>query len=158
VAETVLNMFFYGTLKRGHANHNRLCRGYLRAEEATVRGRLYGLPFGYPALLVEQEDVRAVGTSDHMSDAERGSPRLAGTRVLDGPRVSGELFAFGDPEERLPALDLLEGFDPGGGSSFYRRVLIPAETSGGATVLAWAYAIEKPSGIYLPDGRWPPRA
>jgi hypothetical protein len=37
-------------------------------------------------------------------------------------------------------------------------VLIPAETSGGATVLAWAYAIEKPSGIYLPDGRWPPRA
>ena len=153
----LLNMFFYGTLKRGHANHDRFCRGYLRVEEARTRGWLYDLPFGYPALVIDEEDVRAVGTADPASDAsEQRSLGLTGARLLDGPRVSGELFAFSDPEERLPALDLLEGFDPAGRSSLYRRVLIPVETSGGAGLLAWAYAVERSSGVHLPGGRWPP--
>ena len=108
-------MFFYGTLKRGHANHDLYCRGYLHALEATVRGRLYHLPSGYPALVVPEDD----------------------------------------PGERLPALDRLEGFVPAG-QSLYRRVLIPAETSGGDGVLAWAYVIEGTSGTCLPGGSWPP--
>ncbi|MCA1848734.1 MAG: gamma-glutamylcyclotransferase, partial [Actinobacteria bacterium] len=62
-------MFFYGTLKRGHANHDLFCRGYLRVEEATVRGRLYDLPSGYPALVVPEEDVHATGTADPLEDA-----------------------------------------------------------------------------------------
>ena len=155
-AHPLLTLFFYGTLKRGHANHDRFCRGYLRVEEATVRGRLYDLPFGYPALVVPEEDVRAVGTADPVHDAsEQQSLGHTGARLPDGPRVSGELFMFDDPEDRLPALDRLEGFDPGKPSP-YRRVLIPAETSSGAGVLAWAYVVEKPSGVYLPGGRWPP--
>ncbi len=142
-------------MKRGHANHDLFCRGYLRIEEATVRGRLYDLPFGYPALVVPEEDVRAVGTADPAGDAdEQRRLARAGVRPPDGPRVSGELFTFDDPEERLPALDRLEGFDPSGPST-YRRVLIPAETSGGAGVLAWAYVAEEPSGIHLPGGSWP---
>ena len=151
-----LAMFFYGTLKRGHANHDRFCRGYLRLEEAKARGWLYDLPSGYPALVVPEEDVRAVGTADPVSDASRQQTLdRTGMRRPDGPRVSGELFTFDDPEVRLPALDRLEGFDPTGPSP-YRRVLIPVETSGGAVVLAWAYVVEKSSGIYLPGGRWPP--
>jgi gamma-glutamylcyclotransferase (GGCT)/AIG2-like uncharacterized protein YtfP len=35
-----LTMFFYGTLKRGNANHDLFCQGYLRVEEASVRGQL----------------------------------------------------------------------------------------------------------------------
>ena len=152
----LFSLFFYGTLKRGHANHERFCRGYRRVEEATVRGRLYDLPSGYPALVVPEEDVRGLGTADPSHDAAE-QQHLARTGVYrpDGTLVYGELFVFDDPEERLPALDRLEGFDPGG-SSLYRRVLIPAEFSGGAGVLAWAYAIEKSSGVYLPGGRWPP--
>ena len=61
---------------------------------------------------------------------------------------------FDDPEARLPALDHLKGFDPSG-PSLYRRALIPTETLAGASVLAWAYVIEKSSGTYLPGGRWP---
>jgi gamma-glutamylcyclotransferase (GGCT)/AIG2-like uncharacterized protein YtfP len=149
-------MFFYGTLKRGHANHDLYCRGYLRAEEATVRGRLYDLPSGYPALVVPVEDVRAIGTADPLGDAsEQQQLNREGAYRPDGTLVSGELLTFDDPGERLLALDRLEGFDPSR-PSLYRRVLIPAETSGGEGVLAWAYVIEGLSGTLLPGGSWPP--
>jgi gamma-glutamylcyclotransferase (GGCT)/AIG2-like uncharacterized protein YtfP len=75
--------------------------------------------------------------------------------LLGWDTVYGEIFGFDDPEERLPALDGLEGFHPGK-DSFYRRVLIPvtpAQT--GTAVLVWAYANESESGIYLSGGRWP---
>ena len=124
-------------------------------EEATVRGRLYDLSSGYPALVVPKKDIHAVGTADPVHDAS-AQQRLNQTVVYrpDGTLVSGELFDFGDPEERLPALDRLEVFDPSG-TSLYRRVLIPAETSEGTGVLAWAYVIEGSSGTHLPGGRWP---
>ncbi len=138
------------------------CQGYLSVEEARVRGRLYDLPSGYPAMVVPEEDVRAVGTADSARDASEqqalnhvGVHRQEGVHRQDGIVVYGELFTFDDPEERLPALDRLEGFDPYGPNP-YRRVLIPAETSGGAGVLAWAYVAEDPSGTHLPGGRWPP--
>ena len=155
-AYPLLTLFFYGTLKRGHANHDRFCRGYLRVEEATVRGRLYDLQFGYPALVVPEEDIRAVGTADPVSDAS-GQQTLGRTEDSrpEEPLVFGELFMFDDAEDRLPALDRLEGFDPTGPSP-YRRVLIPARTSDGATVPAWAYVVEKSAGTRLPGGRWPP--
>jgi gamma-glutamylcyclotransferase (GGCT)/AIG2-like uncharacterized protein YtfP len=148
-------MFFYGTLKRGHANHDLFCRGYLRVEEATVRGRLYDLPSGYPALVVPEEDVRAIGTADPLEDASEQQLGHDGAHRPDGTLISGGLLTFDDPEERLPALDRLEGYDPAG-PSLYRRVLIPAETSGGEGVLAWAYVTERASGTYLPGGSWPP--
>jgi gamma-glutamylcyclotransferase (GGCT)/AIG2-like uncharacterized protein YtfP len=154
-AYPLLKLFFYGTLKRGQANHDRFCRGYLRVEEATVRGRLYDLPFGYPALVVPEEDIRAVGTADPVYDASiQQTLDPTEMRQSHGLRVFGELFTFDDAEHRLPALDRLEGFDPAGPSP-YRRVLIPAGTSECAGVLAWAYIVEKSSGTHLPGGRWP---
>ena len=66
---THLTLFFYGTLKRGHANHSLFCKGYSRVEEATARGRLYHLPSDYPALVVPKEDIRAIGTADPIHDA-----------------------------------------------------------------------------------------
>src|SRR3712207_298016 len=66
--DPLLTVFFYGTLKRGHANHDRFCRGYLTVEEARTRGRLYSLPFGHPALVIDEEDIRAVGTTDRSEE------------------------------------------------------------------------------------------
>ena len=154
---SLLLMFFYGTLKRGQRNHDRYCSGALRVEEATVRGELYDLPFGYPALVVPEESIHAVGTGDPTRDVEE--QRRSGREQapsLGGPRVLGELFAFDDPDSRLPPLDRLEGFDPADASSPYRRVLVPVETKGGSVTLAWAYAIKEPSGAYLSGGSWPP--
>jgi gamma-glutamylcyclotransferase (GGCT)/AIG2-like uncharacterized protein YtfP len=155
-AATVVTLFFYGTLKRGHANHDRYCQGALRVQEATLRGELYDLPFGFPAPVVPEEDVYATGSTYPIHDAsEQQLLNDTGVRRSDGPRVYGELFTFDDPETRLPALDRLEGFDPDSQPNLYRRVLVPVETAERSHVAAWAYAIEKPSGVYLPGGRWP---
>ena len=148
-------LFAYGSLKRGLLYHDRFCTGTIHAEEATVRGELYDLPFGFPALVVPPEDVRATGTADPIRDAAT-ERRLGASEVVpvsDGPRVFGELYVFDDPEERLPALDRLEGFDPAG-QSLYRRVLLPVALPESVT-LAWAYVMGGPSGVHLPGGRWP---
>jgi gamma-glutamylcyclotransferase (GGCT)/AIG2-like uncharacterized protein YtfP len=152
-----LVMFFYGTLKRGERNHERFCGGALSVEAGAVRGDVYDLPFGYPALVVPEESIRAFGTGDYAGDAEE-QRRLGDGPVplLEGPRVFGEIFAFDDPESRLPAIDGLEGFDPTDSMNHYRRVLLPVETNGGSGLLAWSYVVEVSSGIRLPKGRWPP--
>jgi Gamma-glutamyl cyclotransferase, AIG2-like len=100
--------------------------------------------------------VRSEGTANYLADAEKGSHKEIGSREnLPGPTVHGELFSFDDPEERLLDIDGLEGFRPGE-ESLYKRVLIPTMLSEtGTTILAWAYAVESASGIYLPSGRWP---
>ena len=69
--------------------------------------------------------------------------------------VYGELLTFDDPESHLPAIDRLEGFRLGG-SSLYRRVLVPA-TVNGARKLAWVYTVET-TGIKrrrIVSGCWP---
>ncbi len=154
--EPALLMFFYGTLKRGCRNHDAFCRGARFVGEASLRGWLYDLPYGYPMLTVTPEEVLAVGTADPARDATMHRHLgLVEARRADGPRVFGELFAFDDPGARLPAIDHLEGFDPVDGSGPYRRVLVPVETTGNEGVLAWAYVVEVASGVYLPEGRWP---
>ena len=67
----------------------------------------------------------------------------------------GEIITFDDPETRLPAIDQLEGFRPGG-HSLYRRVLVPASANG-ARELAWVYAVEATGikGRRIVPGSWP---
>lgn len=153
----LLDVFVYGTLKRGQRNHERFCRGALAVREATVRGRLYDLPFGYPALVVPKEDVRATGTGDYLLDARARSHSQTGPQkdFPDWDVVHGELLTFDDPGKRLPALDALEGFRPGE-RGFYSRVLVPATlTEAGVAIEAWTYVADPTSGTYLPGGCWP---
>jgi len=72
-----------------------------------------------------------------------------------GP-VYGELLTFDDPENRLPAIDRLEGFHPGG-PSLYRRVLVPIQVNR-SVLPAWLYVGEDPiSKRFTPLGEscWP---
>lgn len=149
----LLNVFVYGTLKRGQRNHEPYCSGALSVREARVSGWLYDLPFGFPGLMVPAETVLAIGTEDYAGDAGKQYLACGLSRSLD-PVVHGELLTFDDPAQRLPALDGLEEFRPGE-PGLYRRVLIPVQTNGEA-LLAWAYAIKNPSGKQLSGGRWPP--
>jgi gamma-glutamylcyclotransferase (GGCT)/AIG2-like uncharacterized protein YtfP len=107
-----VQMFFYGTLKRGGSNH-AYCRGGRMTAEARVEGLLYDLPEGYPALVVPEASVLAVGTGDPLRDA-RGAGALHHPELPEPrePYVHGELYTFDDPEERLPSLDELEDFSP----------------------------------------------
>ncbi|MEW6635654.1 MAG: gamma-glutamylcyclotransferase family protein [Actinomycetota bacterium] len=149
-----LAMFFYGTLKRGQPNYARFCQGALRVERASVRGRLYRLPQGYPALVAPRSDVRLLGSADPLRDAlEQRRLNEAQVRLPGGSSVCGELFFFDDAGSLLPVLDAFEGFDPTG-PSLYLRALIPALAESG-TLLAWTYLMtETPPGNSLPEGRW----
>ena len=161
----MLNLFVYGTLKRGCRNHHGFCCGFVEVREASVRGRLFEGP-GYPSLEVPEADILAQGTTDPLADTAtqaRLSHRVqAGVRQLPDAAtgeawdtVYGELFTFDDPRTCLPPIDRLEGFHPGG-CSLYRRVLVPA-TVEGARHPAWVYAVEN-LGIgrrRIASGRWP---
>lgn len=160
-----LKLFVYGTLKRGLRNHDLFCQGLLEVREAQVRGRLYEGP-GYPLLEVPDEDILAQGTSRPLNDmaTQARIAALAGsfprTVEMDDPRgewgaVYGELLSFDDPESRLPAIDGLEGFHPGG-RSLYRRVLAPV-SAGGSHEVAWLYIVEmtRIKQRRLFTGRWP---
>jgi len=152
-------LFVYGTPKRGCWNHDRFCRGVLDVQEAVVRGRLYEMPSGIPVLQVPEEDIIAHGTADPLADVATQA-HLAGhlASYLEpmpesaaaggwGP-VYGELLTFdlpapsearqaGDPSTRLPVIDRLEGFHPGG-RNLYRRVLVPVHALE-SIVSAWLY-------------------
>lgn len=166
----ILRLFVYGTLKRGFWNHDHFCQGFLGVEEAWVRGRLFETSSRIPVLRVPEEDILAVGTANPLADSATQAELTA--RVFDpdssgrlpaaapgepwGP-VQGEIFTFDDPEIRLPAIDRLEGFNPGG-LCLYRRVLVPVR-AGGNLLLAWLYAAGDHWGgrlRELPGGIWPP--
>jgi len=163
---TMLRLFVYGTLKRGFWNHDRFCQGVLDVQEAMVRGRLYEMASGIPVLQVPEVDILAHGTADPLADVATQA-RLSDQVALSlkvtpenatpgdwGP-VYGELLTFDDPESRLPAIDRLEGFHPGG-SSLYRRVLVPVHARE-SVVLAWLYIGDESlrRGIELiPTGIW----
>jgi len=160
-------LFVYGTLKRGFWNHDRFCRGVVTVEDATVCGRLFETSSGIPVLQVPEEDILAVGTTNPLADVATQAhvtarlfnpqstiinPQYEGAPW--GP-VYGELLAFDDPVIRLPTIDRLEGFHPGG-HCLYRRVLVPIRTNG-TELPAWLYVADttghrgfKP----LPSGKW----
>ncbi len=142
----MLRVLVYGTLKRGFANHDRFCHNAVDIQPATVRGRLYDLG-AFPALEVPEESILAHGTADPYADvatqarftaemAQHPAPRVKGRTRRGWGIISGELLTFDDPIERLPRLDRLEGFRPGG-PSLYRRVLVTAFT--GRPGAAWVY-------------------
>ena len=145
----ILRLFVYGTLKRGYWNHDRFCRGVLDVQEAVVRGRLCEMPSGIPVLQVPEEDIIAHGTADPLADVATQArfaedlasilePVPENATAGDCGPVYGELLTFDDPEHRLPAIDRLEGFHPGG-RSLYRRVLVPVCMEQGRRLTAWAY-------------------
>ncbi len=161
----LLRLFVYGTLKRGYWNHDRFCEGALEVRDAWIRGQLYEGP-GFPLLEVPDEDVLAHGTDEPLADvatqarlsARVGSSTQPGTESATAGAwgaVYGEFITFDDPETRLPAIDRLEGFHPGG-HSLYQRVLVPASVNGGREIV-WVYTVETTSikGRRIVSGRWP---
>jgi len=165
----MLRLFVYGTLKRGFWNHDRFCRGVLAVEDALVCGRLFETSSGIPVRQVPEEDILAVGTTNpladvatqarvvaRMSNPEPTPDRLSkkGTGAPWSP-VCGEILTFDDPVIRLPAIERLEGFHPGG-RCLDRRVLTSAQVHG-IVLPVWLYVVEVTSNRSfkpLPSGKW----
>ncbi|HOY64726.1 MAG: Gamma-L-glutamyl-butirosin B gamma-glutamyl cyclotransferase [bacterium ADurb.Bin236] len=126
----ISRLFVYGSLMSGFWNHERYCRDALTIEPAVTTGRLYHLPYGFPA----------------MFDA------------LDG-QVLGEVMTFPDIAKTLEHLDRLEGYRPGDSRSHYIRIEKSVSIlNGGKKAPAWVYVYPKerqrPDFILVPSGCW----
>jgi gamma-glutamylcyclotransferase (GGCT)/AIG2-like uncharacterized protein YtfP len=53
----MLSIFVYGTLKPGQSNYGCCCDHVSRADAAMVRGQLFDLPVGYPAMTLGDQWV-----------------------------------------------------------------------------------------------------
>ncbi len=57
--EACYRLFVYGTLRPGQKHHERICTGFeIQIYPALVRGALYELPEGYPALTEGEQWIR----------------------------------------------------------------------------------------------------
>jgi gamma-glutamylcyclotransferase (GGCT)/AIG2-like uncharacterized protein YtfP len=127
-------VFVYGTLKPGEANHHYCQAEVMATQAAFVRGQLYDLPFGYPAL--------TVGAS----------------------RVYGVLLSFTNPTVLTVLDQLEEYYPARPNQSEYVRVKTEAFSLDGQSLgLVWTYQMTRQrvtvsGGILLPQGRWGSRA
>jgi len=106
----ITRIFVYGTLLKGMGNHDRFCGDALTIESAVTTGRLYHLPYGFPAMF--------------------DSP--------DG-QVFGEAMTFPDIEKTIEAMDYLEGYRPAGRCHYLRIAKPVSILSKNMTALAWVY-------------------
>lgn len=106
----IIKLFVYGTLKRGFRNHDRYCRSAIDIRPATIWGRLYHLPAGYPALEIPEEHILAYGSADPLADAiaqSRLTDNFANAPTPSRPNgdwdlIHGELLCLPDPVHDLP--------------------------------------------------------
>lgn len=153
-----VDLFVYGTLKQGLANHRAFCSRAVRIRPASIAGVLYDLPVGYPAVQVPDASILLRAGRDAVGDAAR--QRRFRARTLPFPEtprdvVHGEWIRLPDPARTLPPVDALEGVQADGRGA-YRRALVPARTEDGPAAL-WVYWMPRlPAGArHLPAGIWP---
>lgn len=136
----MIRVFVYGTLKPGAVNHWVCARQVLASQPAIAFGRLYSLPFGYPALTPGDQPVQ------------------------------GFVLSFAPDSDILPLLDAFEQHDPQVFQRFapgmaihaygYQRqqisVFNPQQQPIGQ---AWAYRmtteqVERLGGVPIMSGQW----
>lgn len=136
-----LNVFVYGTLKKGYGNHQYHCEGCDDIIPAYVRGRIYD--FGpFPQVQLFSEEVLQKGSNELVSDTVQGATFLLEKEhglIPQNERVYGEIIVFnGDSAEQLydrfVSLDRLEGFP-----SFYDRSLVVAKNMKDEDIPVWIY-------------------
>jgi gamma-glutamylcyclotransferase (GGCT)/AIG2-like uncharacterized protein YtfP len=125
------NLFVYGTLMRGSSNYDKYLAPWVKAVlPACIKGELYHLPEGYPALLE------------------------------GGGTVRGELIAVPYLGRIIGNIDVLEDYYGPEGDNVYRREVMPVElmeTRNMVDAFVYifcdrTYALEK--GIYVDHGSW----
>jgi gamma-glutamylcyclotransferase (GGCT)/AIG2-like uncharacterized protein YtfP len=148
-------LFVYGSLMGEYWN-SHYCLNAVNIEPATVCGRIYQLPPGYPALVVPPENIIVRGTNSPIRDAKTQSEYNRIVPEFHIPpgwqEVHGELVTFDNPDRDVCPIDRLEG-----APRYYERVLLPVRQMNGNIIAAWVYIMYRvPTGsISLKSGRWP---
>ncbi|MCW2278225.1 gamma-glutamylcyclotransferase family protein [Heliophilum fasciatum] len=131
--ETKINkVFLYGTLRSGMINHSVIAPFIETITKGEIKGQLFHLSYGYPAL-----------------------------RQGNG-KVKGELVQIKDVANALIRLDDLEGYvEPPSKRNLYNRELVTVWTEDdemphAAYAYFWANSSELDNlGTLIPDGDWP---
>jgi gamma-glutamylcyclotransferase (GGCT)/AIG2-like uncharacterized protein YtfP len=150
-----LDLFVYGTLKRGQRAHERFCSTAEPLGEAWVIGMLRIHVDGYPVLVLPPMSVLARGTASPAADAagERAQFALSGNAASPAPnsacrdgwrRILGEVLRFHAPALELPPIDAFEDVSHDT-HSLYARVLVRVEAA--AVRFAWTYAAASPHRV-----------
>jgi gamma-glutamylcyclotransferase (GGCT)/AIG2-like uncharacterized protein YtfP len=127
-----MKVFVYGTLKPGEGNYLRYCAGkVVEAHRATVLGRLFTLPMGYPAMTTGKDTVHG---------------------YLLAFADLGVLATLDELEDYRPDRAMSENLYNRQSAEVYNLL-------GSSLGLAWVYLmypqrVEQLGGIYLPDGCW----
>lgn len=137
---SITRVFVYGTLKPGEVNH-KICEGYVvDSQPAIAQGKLYHLPFGYPAMTLTGTDA-IHGFILSFVDVEI-------LNILDEfEQHEPEVFTRFAPEQSLAA-------------NQYQRELIKVSIPKSSSVeTAWGYVmtseqIRRLSGIPVANGHW----
>ncbi len=122
--------FVYGTLRKGMWNRCLIASQIISSQPAIVKGTLYDLPYGYPAL----------------------GP--------GGDKVIGEILELADIQEALAILDSLEGYTaPQHQENLYERRKLPVAQNDGRITTAYVYLWARPDelpaiGQRVPSGDW----
>ncbi|BCJ86776.1 gamma-glutamylcyclotransferase family protein [Effusibacillus dendaii] len=134
------SVFVYGTLRPGQRYH-KLIEAYVKhSVSATLSGRLYHLPEGYPALVLASDQ----------SHGKRNGP------------VRGELLYFSEIAQVLPILDELEDYySPNDPRNLYERVNVSVVTVRGhsASCMVYLFTPDKlpeleRRAVHIPNGDW----
>jgi gamma-glutamylcyclotransferase (GGCT)/AIG2-like uncharacterized protein YtfP len=130
----MLRVFVYGTLKPGQVNFERYCGGdrILHARSAQVRGKLFDLSLGYPAM------------------------------TLGKTWVKGYLLTLADADilAALDGLEDYDPHRPETQNEYQRRETEVFEMEGRSLGLAWAYfmtlqKVQQYDGRWIANGEWP---
>lgn len=124
-------VFVYGTLCRGQRYHHILAPFAKQFHKATVRGQLFDLPVGYPAM-IEGESA-----------------------------VAGELVELKNVSEALRLLDELEDYEENSDSNEYERIVVKVVTESGEEHDCYVYLYSPnrrewlaANGTWVPGGDW----
>ncbi|MFB2892778.1 gamma-glutamylcyclotransferase [Aerosakkonemataceae cyanobacterium BLCC-F50] len=128
----LVKVFVYGTLKPGESNYQYYCGGkVVAATRATVKGQLFALPLGYPAM------------------------------VLGKGVVQGYLLTFNTPNilQHLDLLEGYNPQRPPEENFYDRKQLEVYSPEAEPLGLAWAYfmtleQVEQIGGVLIPSGWW----
>ncbi len=154
---TMVKVFVYGTLKPGESNYQRYCGDRVITNiPAIIPGKLFALPFGYPALLWE------IGGNLAKVDIGQDVPDTQYSQQQDQNYwVQGYLLTFANSQS-LVKLDALESYRPDRPptANEYQRLEMEVFSRDFSSLgTAWVYVmsrerITRSRGIFLPQGVW----
>ena len=113
-----VKIFVYGTLKVGGYYASRFDEVRDSSVDATVCGKLYGSPYGYPRLVLAPESDRFT--------------------------VRGELHTYRDPEHVIKLMDHIEGYEENRTDNLYNRKIVKVRLDNGVEEEAFIYEYAQP--------------